>query len=87
MSHRVKHHRKRGIPEKSQQRADEGTESFITKLVLTQWRQKCWPGRLVEGNGTNVELLDLIYCPNGQGAVVGQSQTVKETTMRETLQK
>lgn len=35
------------------------------------------PGRLVEGNSANVEFLNLIDGPNGQGAVVGQSQTVK----------
>ncbi len=33
-------------------------------------------GRLVERNGSDVELLDLIDGANGQSAVVGQSQTV-----------
>lgn len=33
-----------------------------------------------------MELLDLIDCPDGQGAVVRQSQTVKITTMKEALQ-
>lgn len=35
------------------------------------------PGRLVEGNSANVELLYLIDGPDGQGAVVGQSQAVE----------
>ncbi len=33
-------------------------------------------GRLVERNGSDVELLDLIDGADGQSAVVGQSQTV-----------
>lgn len=35
------------------------------------------PGRLIEGNSTNVEFLNLVDGTNGQGAVVGQSQAVK----------
>lgn len=35
-------------------------------------------GRLVERNGSDVELLDLIDSADGQSAVVGQSQTVTE---------
>lgn len=34
------------------------------------------PRRLVEGDGTNVEFLNLVDRADGQGAVVGQSQTV-----------
>lgn len=39
--------------------------------------RKCQPWRLVEGNCANVQLLYLIDGPDGQGAVVGQSQTVE----------
>lgn len=35
------------------------------------------PWRLVERNGANVQLLYLIDGADGQGAVVGQSQTVE----------
>lgn len=36
------------------------------------------PGRLVERNGANVQLLDLIDGANGEGAVVGQCQAGKK---------
>ena len=36
------------------------------------------PWRLVEGNSANVEFLNLVDCADGQGAVVCQSQTVKQ---------
>lgn len=58
---------------------------LFAELILTQWWQKCWPGRLVEGNSANVEFLDLIYRPDGQSAVVGQSQTVQIKTVEPTL--
>ena len=33
------------------------------------------PGRLIEGNCANMELLDLIDGANGESAVIGQCQT------------
>lgn len=43
------------------------------------WLSDCQedlPGRLIEGNSANVEFLNLVNGTDGQGAVVGQSQTV-----------
>lgn len=36
------------------------------------------PGRLVEGNCANMQLLDLIDGADGEGAVVGQRQAGKK---------
>lgn len=57
-----------------------GSNHSFSEFILTRWRQKCWPGRLVEGNRANVELLDLVYSADGQRAVVGQSQAGKAET-------
>lgn len=48
-------------------------------LNYFDWGCSLLPGRLVEGNRANVELLDLVDGPDGESAVVGQSQTAKDT--------
>lgn len=36
------------------------------------------PGRFIEGNGADVQLLDLIDGADGEGAIVGQCQAGKK---------
>lgn len=38
----------------------------------------CSPGRLIEGNRADVQLLDLVDGANGEGAIVGQGQAGKK---------
>lgn len=49
---------------------------FVYTYIFFLSEREHKPRRLVEGNGANVQLLYFIDGPDGQGAVVGQSQTV-----------